>query len=28
VEVAGIGVLSNPVADETAAPAQGTRHAQ
>lgn len=28
VEVAGIGVLSNSVADETAAPAQGTRHAQ
>ncbi|SIT29837.1 fumarylacetoacetate hydrolase family protein [Achromobacter sp. MFA1 R4] len=28
VEVAGIGILSNPVADETAAPAQGTRHAQ
>lgn len=28
VEVAGIGILSNPVADESAAPAQGTRHAQ
>ena len=28
VEVAGIGVLSNPVADETAVSAQGTRHAQ
>lgn len=28
VEVAGLGILSNPVADESAAPAQGTRHAQ
>lgn len=28
VEVAGIGILSNPVADESAAPARGTRHAQ
>ncbi|MFD4838466.1 fumarylacetoacetate hydrolase family protein [Achromobacter sp. NPDC058515] len=28
VEVAGIGILSNPVADEPAAPAQGARHAQ
>jgi len=28
VEAAGIGILSNPVADESAAPAQGTRHAQ
>ena len=28
VEVAGIGTLSNPVADESTAPAQGTRHAQ